>query len=399
VSVKNFTVLLVVAFAGAWMFIPAASHGYDVGCFQRWAIFIHTNGVGRAYEVEGLDYNPLFLELLWLFGRIQGSVEGLNTSFVTFKVFVLLFDFGTVALTAYLLRRNGRNLALACLLLFNPAFFYNTALWGQVDAIFSMFVVLSIVLATRRRVVPSLLCSLLAVNFKLVAAVFVPLVVLLNLSAIRDDRRLLLRAIPLLLAVQVVIFLPFLERQRLAALVAANLRQLESLSVTSPSGFNFWYIVFGDRTYEVQASVTFLRVSYKTWGIVMFGASAATALAPLFKAVVLEKTRLDDAYVFLASAVYWLAFFFFATGMRERYSHPAVVLLGIHAVLSGGYAAYALASIALFLNLEVVLKFFNHATQDSRIFKGAFVGGLFCVVLVAGAVKLYRQRNGRAIAP
>jgi Gpi18-like mannosyltransferase len=393
---KNFILLLFVAFAGAWIFMPGESHGHDVGCVQRWAIFIRSNGLGRAYEVEGLDYNPLFLELLWLFGRIQGSVEGLQTSFVAFKVFVLLFDFGAVALTAYLLRCNGRNVALACLLLFNPAFFYNTAFWGQVDAIFSLFVVLSIVLATRRMVVASLLCVLLAVNFKLVAAVFVPLVVLLNLPTIRDDRRLLLRAIPLLLAVQVVIFLPFLERQRLAALVAANLRQLESLGVTSPSGFNFWWIVFGDRTYEVQASVTFLHISYKTWGVVMFGATVATALVPLIKTLVLEKKPLDDAYVFLASAVYWLAFYFFTTGMRERYGHPAVLLLGIYAVLSGRYAAYVLASIALFLNLEVVLKFFNHATQGSRIFKGAFVGGLFCVVLVVGVIALYRERRERS---
>jgi Gpi18-like mannosyltransferase len=392
VTGKNFALLLLVVFVAAWVFIPTTSQGYDIACFQRWAVAIRTNGLSRAYEVEGLDYNPLFLELLWLFGRLQ-SVETLNASFFLFKVFVLLFDFGAVALTAYLLDRNGRNVGLAFLLLFNPALFYNTTLWGQVDAIFSVFVVLSIVFATRKQVLASLLCLELAVNFKLVAVVFAPLVLLLNLPAIRDNRRVLLRTLPLLLAIQALIFLPFLERQKLAAIVAANVRQLKVSSATSPSGFNFWYIVFGDRTHDVPAAETFLRVSYKTWGVVMFAVSTAMILTPSFKTAVLRRLPVSDAHVYLTAAVYWLAFYFFTTGMHERYSHPAILLLGVHAVLTGSYAAYVLASIALFLNLERGMQFFHVATYGAAIFKGAFVGGLFFVVLVTGVVTLYRSTS------
>jgi Gpi18-like mannosyltransferase len=390
-KVKNFVLLMMAAFAVAWIFVPIESQGYDLGCFQSWTIFIRTKGLGRAYEVPSLDYNPLFLELLWVFGRFKGSVEALNGSFFTFKIFVLLFDFGAVSLMAYMLRRKGQNIALACFLLFNPAYLYNTMVWGQVDSIFSLFVALSIFLATRKNVLASLLCVLLAVNLKLVAVVFVPLVVLLNLPTIREHPRVLLRTIPPLLAIQLLIFLPFLNRQSLHAILAANQRQLQASSASSPSGFNFWWIVLGDQPYTVPGATTFLHVSFKTWGVVMFAVSVAVILAPLFKTVVLQKTPLDDAYVFLASSLYGLAFYFFTTGMHERYSHPAILLLAIYAVLSGSYFTYLLASLALFLNVEKVNLYFHVATHDTLIFKGAFIGKLFLVVLVVGTAKLYLE--------
>ena len=388
--VQNFILLMVAAFIAAWIFIPAESQAFDFGCFKSWAIFIHKTGLGHAYELPGVGYNPLFLELLWLFGRMQGSAESLEASFFTFKVFVLLFDFGAVCLAAHLLRRNGRDITLALLLLLNPALLYNTAVWGQVDSLFSACIAFSIFFATRKRVVASLLCVELAMNFKLVAVVFVPLVVLLNLPAVLADRRVLLRALPLMCATQLLILLPFLTRPRLQAIVAANKEQLQvSLSVTSSSGFNLWYIIFGEQTYAVQASQTFLHVSYRWWGVVMFAVAAAAILVPLFKRTVLRKTPLDDAHVFLVSALYGLAFYSFTTGMHERYSHPAVWLLAIYAVLSGSYAMYVLASIAYFLNLEQGMKFFHLASHESLVFKGSFVGGLFLVVLIAGIVKIH----------
>jgi Gpi18-like mannosyltransferase len=389
---KDFVLLMVAAFLGACIFMPPGGQGTDVGAFQRWAILVHQKGLSHAYDAPGVDYNPLYLELLWLFGLIQGSVEALNTSFFTFKIFVLAFDFGAVSFTAYMLRRNGRNIALACLLLFNPAYLYITVIWGQVDSLLSVFVAFSVVLATRKKVLASFLCLQLAFNFKLIGVVYVPLVVLLNLPAIREEKRVLLRTLPLLLAVQVLIFLPFLAPHKLQAILAANLTHLrDSPSSASPSGFNFWYLVFGERTWEVSSTRTFLRVSIKTWGVVMFAVSAVVVLAPLLKATVLRKTPLRDAYLFLTSALYGLSFYCFTVGMHERYSQPIILLLAIYAVLSGNYFVYVLASIALFLNLEKVNLYFHLATYQTLIFRNAFIGSLFLVVLVVGVAQLYLE--------
>jgi len=388
--IKNFVLLMVAVYMGACILMPPGGYDNDVDLFQSWAILVRKGGLSHAYDAPGVDYNPLFLELLWLYGRIVGSLEGLSTSFFKFKMLVLLFDFGAVSLTAYMLRRNGRNIALACFLLFNPAYLYITMIWGQVDSLLTVFVALSIAFATRKKVLASFLCLVVAFNFKLIGVAFLPLVVLLNLPAIREDKKVLLRALPMLLAAQVLIFLPFLAPHKLRTIVAANQWHVSaSPAIASSSGFNFWYFVFGERTWEVSAARTFLHLSIKTWGLVLFAVSAAAVLVPLFKATILRKKPLSDAYVFLASALYWLAFYCFTVGMHERYSQPVILLLGIYAVLSGNYFAYVLASIALFLNLAKTYQYFHFATYETQIFKNPFIGSLFLVVLIVGIVQIY----------
>lgn len=379
------------AFTVAWIFSPVEGHGYDFESFRNWAIQVREHGLSHAYELSSLDYNPLYVEFLWVYGRLVGSVHALRESFHSFKIAVLLFDFGVIGITAYLLRRNGRNIALACFLLFNPAFFYDTLLWGQVDAIFTMFVVLAIALATRKHVIASLVSVLIAVNFKLYGIVFLPLVVLLNLPAILEKPKKLLGALALMVVVQLLIFLPFLGRDALAAIITANKRQFAASAATSPSAYNFWYIVCGEFAYNVPATKTALGITCKTWGVVLFAITTAVALLPLFKVTVLRKKRLGDGYVFLACAIYSLAFYFFTTGMHERYSHPAMVMLGISAVLTGNYATYVLGSIAYFLNVEQGLKFFSLAKHDVFITKGPVIGWMFAVVLVTGVLKIYLE--------
>jgi hypothetical protein len=89
------------------------------------------------------------------------------------------------------------------------------------------------------------------------------------------------------------------------------------------------------------------------------------------------------------SALYGLAFYFFTTGMHERYSHPVILLLGMYAVLSGNYFTYVLASVAYFANLEKGLYYFKLNSYDSLIFNRAFGGVMFLVVLLVGLAQVY----------
>ncbi len=188
-KVENFLVVTFAVFVAAWVWLPTSGFGSDVGAFQSWTVFVYQHGLRHAYEFPDTNYNPLFIEWLWVFGRIQGPVARINSTFFAFKLLVLIFDFAGVFLAAYLLKRHRRNIALSFLILFNIAYVYNTFVWGQVDAIYTFFIALSIVLANRRMVTLSLLAALVSINFKTIAAAFVPLIVLLNLPEIMRDRR------------------------------------------------------------------------------------------------------------------------------------------------------------------------------------------------------------------
>jgi Gpi18-like mannosyltransferase len=50
--------------------------------------------------------------------------------------------------------------------LFNPAFWYNTIIWGQVDSIHTFFVFVSVLFAINKKPLPALVFMLLAVNTK-----------------------------------------------------------------------------------------------------------------------------------------------------------------------------------------------------------------------------------------
>jgi len=360
-------------------------------------VFVYQHGLRHAYELAGLDYNPLFIEMLWVFGLAEGPVERINASFYTFRLVVLLFDFAGVYLAAYMLKLHGRNVALAFLILFNVAYVYNTLFWGQVDTIYSFFLALSVFFANRKRVTLSLLAALVSINFKLIGLAFAPLILLLNLPEIMRDPRGLLRSLVIGLVLQTLILVPFLSRGQLAGLKIAFDAQMRGTSSLSPSGLNFWCFFYGVRAPYIPAATKVLHVSHNAWSIVLFFVSAGVILLPLFRITILEKRRLSDAYVFLASALYGLAFFFFKTGMHERYSHPLILLCGIAAVLSGRYFIYLVASLAYFLNLEKGYPYFALHTYSTLIFERQFVAALFLIVLAVGTFQMYRNARSSTL--
>jgi len=337
--------------------------------------------------------------VLCVYGKVQAPVVRINNTFFMFKLVALVFDFAGVLLAAYLLKLHRRNIALAFFILFNVAYVYNTLFWGQVDTIYSFFIALAVFLATRRKVELSLISLLVAINFKLIGLAFAPLIVLLNVPEIRQNKHSLLRAVVIGLVLQTLILLPFLSRSALTGLWVAIQGQLRGASTLSPSGDTFWNLVEGNHAPFIPAETKFLGVTKNAWGIGLFFASVGVMLAPLFKTTVLEKKRLSDAYVYLASALYGVAFFFFKTGMHERYSHPVLLLSGIYAVLSGRYFVYLLTSVAYFLTLEKGYPYFALHSYETLIFRREFGAALFLGALLVGTFTMYRNARSSAYAP
>ena len=92
----------------------------------------------------------------------------------------------------------------------NPAFWYNTVIWGQVDTIHTFFALAALIYAERGHWKWALVLMLVAVNFKLQAIIFFPLVAVLCLPFIREKGRKYLGIHVLaVVAIQGLILLPF----------------------------------------------------------------------------------------------------------------------------------------------------------------------------------------------
>jgi hypothetical protein len=129
----------------AYVIFPGAGFSTDLGLFQGWATTLASTGPGSFYASAGTaNYPPGYLWVLWALGSVGNAIGGLigaNGATVTaslLKLPAIAADLGIAALAA---RTAGRwfgaraGLLAAGLYLFIPVTWYDSALWGQVDAV------------------------------------------------------------------------------------------------------------------------------------------------------------------------------------------------------------------------------------------------------------------------
>jgi dolichyl-phosphate-mannose-protein mannosyltransferase len=126
----------------AFAVFPMQGFATDMGMFWQWAEALATGEPSTFYaSVPSANYPPAYLYMLWLLGAI-GHPELL-------KVPAMLADAGIAALVYVLatrLRDRRTGLVAAALFLFIPVTWYDSALWGQVDAVGTFVAVAALVL-------------------------------------------------------------------------------------------------------------------------------------------------------------------------------------------------------------------------------------------------------------
>ncbi|MBA2558059.1 MAG: hypothetical protein H0V12_12070, partial [Chloroflexi bacterium] len=134
----------------AYVLFPGSGFGSDLSSFTSWALTMAEVGPGAFYgSVSFADYPPGYLYVLWIVGLVAqalsplagGDTVGLATALI--KVPPMLADLGVALLIHRLAllglpnvrRRETLAVVAAALYLFNPVTAYDSALWGQTDAV------------------------------------------------------------------------------------------------------------------------------------------------------------------------------------------------------------------------------------------------------------------------
>jgi len=165
---RHRSLLLLLGAALAWRlalaFVVAPGKGYatDLGLFWQWATALAANGPGGFYASTGsANYPPIYLYVLWGLG-LTGEPALL-------KLPAILADIGIGAIL-YALASRWRGprtgLVAAALFLFLPVSWYDSALWGQVDAIGTLVVCLALLLLVDGWSEAALVTAILAVLVK-----------------------------------------------------------------------------------------------------------------------------------------------------------------------------------------------------------------------------------------
>lgn len=380
---RRFCSLLLLATLIRVIMLPYRGFFDDVQAFVTWGVFFvhqpllfYSQG---AHLSPVPDYPPLAMYLFGLLVAIDLGVHGLfgkstplqvnysHTLPAIFKLPILLADLALIVVIYAVARRQLSPRAAAgahrapllatAIYAFSPVVLFTGVLWGQIDPIFIVLVVLALLVAWKGQGVASGALFALAVLLKPQPVVLAPL--LLVYLWRWHGRREALRAMAAMAVVAFVVCLPYLLPPHVDLLAfQGDLAAWErAVPFTSVSAFNLWWLLGAQRLPYTAPYLGPLSPNILGWGL--FFAALAVALAGVW--------RLRSAgQLFFAAALIATAFFMLTPLQHERYLLPAVALMLLAAIYDRRYwLFYGLVTLAVTLNAVLVV--IDPVFSDSKI--------------------------------
>jgi predicted membrane-bound dolichyl-phosphate-mannose-protein mannosyltransferase/Gpi18-like mannosyltransferase len=371
----------------------------DIGDFTAWAHRLATGGPGAFYAPDYFsDYPPGYLYVLWGVGALGDLVRPVFGTDITsglVKIPGILADGGVAVLLFLFCRRflDGRlgrsgallGLAAAAIYLFNPGTIFNSAVWGQVDAVGTLVILGTLYALAAGWTELAALGAVVALLIKFQYGFLIPIVAVVGLrrhllgrsADPEHDRRpdgvRVLTSLAAGIGSLVVLIAPFnlsvwAPNDPTHSLVGKFVDAANTYHGLSINAFNIWrnpWSGLGDTnqwgcdgpSLPVETScnggVAFLlgghEVTWQLIGLMLFAVVAVVALW--------QVARRDDTHgVLLATLLLAVAFFVLPTRVHERYLFPALALAAPLAVpfVRRNWrwgTLYAVLSISFFLNV------------------------------------------------
>jgi Gpi18-like mannosyltransferase len=287
-----------------------------------------------------------------------------------------LFDTATAGLIFVFLRKRlsfNSSLIATSLYAFNPATIFNGSVWGQFDAIYTFFLVLSLILILQSKLTPSVLAFTAAVLVKPQSIALAPLIAFLIVG--RRSWKTVVASVLASGAFILIVAAPVSPGNLMDFLVYIYLKGYRGYPYTSLNAFNLW--AFGG--FWKSDAQTFLFLDFFKIGWILFGVLATFSLYYLYRmSQRAEKTdhSLEIAVLFTAF-VLMFGFFMLPTRIHERYLFPVFSVLAMMLPFARETRPlYGVLTFTYLANLAYVLPFLNTGTYISD-------GDLFVYVISA----------------
>ena len=160
----------------AFVVFPGQGLASDLGLFESWALSLAQVGPGSFYESARMaNYPPGYMYVLWAVGLAGQAISGIagvpaeRVVDLLLKVPVILADLAVAVLLYRAGRRwfgEGRGILAAALYLLIPVTWYDSAIWGQVDAAVALVMIAAIILLIEGWTEPAAALAVLSVLVK-----------------------------------------------------------------------------------------------------------------------------------------------------------------------------------------------------------------------------------------
>lgn len=324
----------------------------DIGDWFAWSVRLSHFNFAQFYSKDVFtDYTPGYLYVLSLLGFLK------NLLLIPDNIFYLLLK--TPAIIADLIigiiiyeevqKYASRKIALLALsaTIFNPVIIFNSSIWGQIDSILTVFMLVAVMALKKNKLILSSIFFGLALLVKPQALALLPLFAffLINRFKLSGLFKLLVPGILIIF----ILALPFFPNQTLMNFARHILNTANEYSYTSVNAYNLWGIV----GFWIKDNTIWNNLSYQTWGYILLVAYWIILGYFYFK----KKLSL-----YTTSALAAMGFFFLPTRVHERYLHPAIVFLILTATFLKSRLLIILTgilSLLHLLNLYYVYVYYN----------------------------------------
>jgi Gpi18-like mannosyltransferase len=378
--------LLIIAFFVRLAFFSNQGYQIDTGDFMAWFQRAADLGPRVFYNDKyWCDYPPLNIYFFWIFGLIAKNLSLFGTSLFTYvmKLPANLFDMATAFLIfAFVRKRLTAKLAFVATALyaFNPAVIFNAAVWGQFDAIYTFFLVLSIFLVFESKPKWAVVAFMLGILTKPQSIAIAPLFIYFALRKLNWNWKGTLVSLFAAVATAFAVILPFEWSNPITFLSSKYFGAYGTYPYTTLNAFNIWG--FGGMWVSDTNGFSFLTPYLLGW--TMFAAVAAFTLYFVHK----RYTFNEEGTVLFAALVLFFAFFMLPTRIHERYLFPAMAILALlFPFIKKARPLYIVLTATCFVNQAYVLNALVNAYPSGANLTGDPV--VFIVSLINSVAFVY----------
>jgi dolichyl-phosphate-mannose--protein O-mannosyl transferase len=385
----------------AYVLYPASGFASDLATYTSWSLTLASHGPAGFYANAGFaDYPPAYLYVLWPIGAIAQALGGNDPASVAAGLIKLPAMLVDLAAGWFLYRlvlgwtwpgRRAEALALgaAALYVFNPVTIYDSALWGQTDAVGALVILLAVAALIRGNsegaAALAVLAALVKPQFGVVAIPLVGIVLVRRhllrpgsgprrapwgpsalrgwLAREQGPLRLVTSAIAGL-ATFFVLALPF--GLGIAEYLDLMSRTAGGYAYLTVNAYNPWAMIGSGGNPSLAEAFAWSDDTVALLGPIPGVAIGAVLLVAGFAWAILRAGMRDDRWTVLVAASFLaIAFFILPTRVHERYLFPVFAILPLLAVADRRWLV-ALVAIAAgsFMNLHAILTIPLYATQN-----------------------------------
>ena len=409
----------------------------DVNLFQSWGQDLYVIGFSRFYAtVHFCDYPPGFLYYLYVIGWLNARFgwDRLSTALNIFTFIpAMIADLGigyiiyrVVAYSRLIRPKDAgkpgdlpievtiKALVMSALWVFNPAVILISSVWGQVESIFVIFLMLSLLLLREKKLMASYLLFAVAIIIKAQSLFLAPVYLYSAFAYLVDNliitgadgsktrvvlwwnaftgeeptpgpwghpgakfalwgRRkhgikiapvawLWLIAAMLLSAVLIaLLMLPFAQGFNIMPVVRLYTGGLGTYPFTSVNAFNFWGLVT-----NVGYSWTHLEPHHVAAGVIITVMLTFGTIAALYR----DHTRYGGKHCFFIVGALLALIFIFSVRMHERYLFPALAFFVLYYAETRKrriFVLYTALSVTFFFNCTEIIRWLRAGAHGSGV--------------------------------